>query len=143
MKPVETHESYVRDEDVQRPPDRQFGVVFAVVFAIIAVWPLLRGHSVRWWSVGAAALFVALTALAPRALAPLNLLWFRLGLLLQREEVLFEQRGHLVQRVTPIGLVLRALGKTPLRLRFDPAAPTYWIDRRPPGPAGTTMPNQF
>jgi len=45
--------------------------------------------------------------------------------------------------VTPIAFLLRALGKDPLRLRFDPAAPTYWLDRRPPGPSGESMPNQF
>jgi len=45
--------------------------------------------------------------------------------------------------VTPIGLLLRALGKDPLRLRFDGTAESYWIDRRPPGPAGHTMSKQF
>jgi hypothetical protein len=45
--------------------------------------------------------------------------------------------------VTPIGLVLRVLGKDPLRLRFDREAESYWIERRPPGPAGPTMSKQF
>jgi hypothetical protein len=45
--------------------------------------------------------------------------------------------------VAPIGLVLRLLGKDPLRLRFDPDVRTYWIERQPPGPAPETMTNQF
>jgi hypothetical protein len=45
--------------------------------------------------------------------------------------------------VTPIGLLLRAFGKDLLNLRFDRAAKTYWIDRRPPGPLPDTMRRQF
>jgi hypothetical protein len=45
--------------------------------------------------------------------------------------------------VTPTALIMRLAGKDPLRLRFDPEARTYWIDRRPPGPEPQTMRNQF
>ena len=45
--------------------------------------------------------------------------------------------------VTPTGLVMRMLGKDLLRLRFDPQAKSYWIERRPPGPAPETMKDQF
>jgi hypothetical protein len=143
MKALETHESYVRDEEVQRPPDRQFGIVFTVVFTIVAVWPLVRGNSIRWWSVGVAAVFLVIAAIAPRLLAPLNAVWLWIGLLLHRCVSPIVLGLVFFSTVTPIGLVLRALGKDPLRLQFDPKAPTYWIDRRPPGPSGTTMPNQF
>ena len=43
----------------------------------------------------------------------------------------------------PIGLLLRLFGKDPLRLRLDPAAQSYWIEREPPGPAADSMTNQF
>jgi hypothetical protein len=45
--------------------------------------------------------------------------------------------------VAPIGLLWRVLGKDPLRLRFDPRAASYWIERRPPGPEPETFTNQF
>jgi hypothetical protein len=45
--------------------------------------------------------------------------------------------------ITPVGLLARLAGKDFLRLKFDPAAPTYWIERRPPGPKPETMRNQF
>jgi hypothetical protein len=45
--------------------------------------------------------------------------------------------------LTPVALVLRRLGKDPLRLRIDRTASTYWIERRPPGPAPSTMRQQF
>jgi len=45
--------------------------------------------------------------------------------------------------VTPVGFVMRLLGKDPLRLKYAPAAPSYWIDRSPPGPDPETMRRQF
>ena len=44
---------------------------------------------------------------------------------------------------TPTGLVMRALGKDPLRLKHDPDARSYWIHRDPPGPERESMRNQF
>jgi hypothetical protein len=45
--------------------------------------------------------------------------------------------------VLPTGLVMRALGKDPLRLKRQPDANSYWIERRPPGPAPKSMKDQF
>jgi hypothetical protein len=45
--------------------------------------------------------------------------------------------------VAPIGLLMRMAGKRPLPLGFDPAAPSYWIKRDPPGPLPGSMKNQF
>jgi hypothetical protein len=139
----ESHESYSHDEEVQRPPDRQFGLVFTAVFLLIGAWPLLWGRPVRWWSLGLAAAFLVAALAAPGLLAPLNRVWLKLGLLMHKVVSPVVLGLVFFSTVTPIGLLLRALGKDPLRLRFDPAAPTYWIERRPPGPSGQSMPKQF
>ena len=89
------------------------------------------------------ALFLAAALLAPRVLAPLNQLWLRFGLLLHKVVSPVVLSLVFFSTVTPIGLLLRRLGKDPLRLRFDPDAPTYWIERRPPGPSGDSMPKQY
>jgi predicted membrane metal-binding protein len=143
MRPNESHEDYTRDEDVARPPDRQFGLVFTAVFGVIGAWPLLGGRPVRWWSLGLAAAFLLAALVAPRILAPLNQIWLRFGLLLHKCVSPIILGLVFFSTVTPIGFLLRWLGKDPLRLRFDPDATTYWIERRPPGPAGRSMPNQF
>ena len=36
--------------------------------------------------------------------------------------------------ITPVGFLMRLFGKDPLRLRRDPAAASYWIEREPSGP---------
>jgi hypothetical protein len=143
VKANDSHESYAREEEVKGPPDRQFGLVFTVVFAILAFWPVIWGRPVRWWSAALSAVFLTASLVAPRILAPLNRVWLWIGLLLHKCVSPIVLGLVFFSTVTPIAFLLRALGKDPLRLRLDPAAPTYWLDRRPPGPSGESMPNQF
>lgn len=137
------HESLQRERQVEGSSNRSFGIVFAVVFAIIALFPLLFGGALRWWSVVIALAFLALALLAPATLAPLNRIWMRFGLLLHKivSPIVLGIMFFLV--VTPIGLLMRATGKDPLRLRLDKSARTYWIDRTPPGPKPESLTDQF
>jgi hypothetical protein len=43
----------------------------------------------------------------------------------------------------PFAIVLRSMGKDPLRRRREPAASTYWMARSPPGPTPESMASQF
>ena len=45
--------------------------------------------------------------------------------------------------IVPAGLVMRALGRDPLRLRLQPGTDSYWVARESPGPLPTTMNRQF
>ena len=137
------HESFARDEPVQSSSHRTFGLVFAVVFAVIGLLPWVFGGPVRVWSIAVGAAFAAVAWLWPAALAPLNRVWTRFGLLLHRlvSPVVLGVMFFLV--VTPTGLIMRALGKDPLRLRFDRGARSYWIVRQPPGPAPDSLNHQF
>ena len=44
---------------------------------------------------------------------------------------------------TPFALVLRFIRRDALRLRLNPDAESYWIDRRPPGPEPSSMSNLY
>jgi hypothetical protein len=137
------HESFERDAPVQGSSNRTLGLVFAAVFAIVGVLPLVFGGAVRLWSLAVAGVFLAIALAAPALLGPLNRLWTRFGLLLHRivSPVVLGIMFFLV--VTPIGLVMRALGKDLLRLRFDKGARSYWLDRTPPGPPPESLSDQF
>jgi hypothetical protein len=135
------HEDLKRDDAPKPSSDRGFGMVFAAVFAIVGCWPLLDGAAPRLWALAIAAAFLAATWLAPRTLGPLNRLWTRFGLLLARVMNPLVLGLLFYGVVTPMGLVMRMLGKDPLRRRFEPGAQSYWIERRPPGPA--PMSRQF
>lgn len=142
-EPQGFHEKFDRAGDVKAGSERAFGAVLGAVFLLIALWPLLEGAGLRLWALALAALFLAAAALAPGALAPLNRIWFRFGMLLHRIVSPLAMALLFYLTVTPTALILRLAGKDPLRLKFDRAAKSYWIERAPPGPAPETMRNQF
>ncbi len=123
--------------------DRAFGLVFAAVFLVVALYPLLDSGGARAWSLGVSASFLLIAIVAPRLLAPLNRAWFRFGLLLHAivSPVALGIIFFLV--VTPMGLLARLFGKVPLALDFEPSKESYWVRRTPPGPAPDSLDNQF
>jgi predicted membrane metal-binding protein len=132
-----------RSTDEIRSSDRGFGLVFAGFFALVALWPLWRGGSARLWALVVAGAFLTTALSWPALLAPMNRAWTQIGLLLHRIVNPIVMGIIFYGAITPLGLVMRWAGRDPLRLRRDPGASTYWIERRPPGPAPETMANQF
>ena len=138
-----THEDFNRQEDIKPSSERSFGLVVAGFFLVVSFWPLVRGGSIRWWALGIAAVFVVLALLWSAPLVPLNKWWTKLGILLYRVVNPIVLGVLFYATVTPIALLMRMLGKDPLRLRRDPDTASYWIDRTPPGPAPESMNKQF
>jgi hypothetical protein len=138
------HEDFSRAEDLEGSSDRSFGIVMAVFFTVVAILPALHGQllSIRWWAAALAAVFLALALLWSEFLRPLNRLWQKLGLLLSKIVGPIVLSLVFFAVVTPVGLLMRALGKDPLRLDRNTST-TYWIVREPPGPEPESMKNQF
>jgi hypothetical protein len=141
--PPQFHEQLDRPEEVKGSSDRSFGLTFAVVGAIIALWPLLHGASPRWWLLAVAAVLAAVSLTVPHVLHPLNRIWLKIGLLLNRIVSPIVLGIIFYGVLTPLGAAMRLGGKDPLRLRFEKDAASYWIVREPPGPAPKSMTRQF
>lgn len=137
------HENLGRGGETKGSSDRGFGLVFAAVFAVVALWPLTGDGGVRLWSLGVAAGFALVALARPRLLAPLNRVWTRFGLLLHRVVNPLVTGLIFYGTVTPVGLIMRALGKRPIATGFDRDAESYWVRRDPPGPEPDTMTRQF
>jgi len=144
MKPS-FHEDFSRADEVKSGSDRGFGLTVGGILLLIA---LVRAYfyGLGWVQYGLGGIGVALLGLgllAPGSLRGLNRAWMKLGL------ILFKVVNPIVlaliygTTMVPIGLVMRAIGHDPLRLKLDPKADSYWIPRDPPGPAPETMINQF
>lgn len=128
---------------VEMGSDRSFGLVFAAVFAIVALLPLKDGGEPRLWAGAIAAAFLVAAFVFPKALKPLNKLWFLIGMALHHVVTPLVMGLLFFVTVTPIALVMRVMGKDPLRLNRDGKAASYWINRTPPGPAPDSMRRQF
>jgi hypothetical protein len=127
-----------------RSSERSFGVTFAAVFAVVGFWPLVFRFEVpRWWALVISLAFLTTAFVAPRLLVPLNVLWFKFGMLLHQIVNPILMALIYYGAVVPMGLVLKMAGKDLLRLKWDQAAKSYWIARDPPGPAAGTMTKQF
>ena len=115
----------------------------AGAFTVAGLFPLLDGGAPRWWALAVAGAVLAAALVKAELLAPFNKVWIKIGLVMHRivSPVVLALLFYGV--VTPTGLIMRALGKDPLRLRFDRNAESYWIRRDPPGPDPESMKNQF
>jgi hypothetical protein len=140
---MNTHEELTRKHAVRGSSDRAFGLVFAIFFVLVGLTPLRKHHPVRPWALAVSVLFLAIATLRPGWFHPLNQAWIKLGLLLGRivNPIVMGLLFYLV--VAPMALIFRLFGKDPLRLSLSAAVPSYWIERRPPGPLPETMSNQF
>ena len=119
--------------------NKSFGIVFFVFFLIIATYPLINGESIRPWAIILSVIFLILGLLNSKILTPLNLLWFKFGILIGRfvSPIVMGLVFFLV--VTPTGLIMRLLKKDLLRLKKNNRN-TYWITRHV---SKSDMKNQF
>ena len=125
--------------DVKISSNRSFGVVFFIVFLLIALYPVINKEEIRVWSLIVSLIFLVLGLLNSKILNPLNQIWFKFGILLGRIISPLIMAIIFFFVVTPIGLIMRALRKDILNLRYN-TKKTYWIEKTGPK---SKMKNQF
>lgn len=114
-----------------------FGLLFLLFFGIVGgiVWfntKSLRAPAIIW---STAAVIVIVYYAAPQVRRPLYLVWMYAAL------PLGWIMSHLVLAaifygvITPIGLLMRLLGKDPMQRKIDRTATTYWTEHHPGGDA--------
>ena len=122
------------------PSNRNFGIVFFVVFLIISLYPLTLDEGLAKWPLVISIIFLALGLINSKILTPLNRLWFKFGIFLGRiiSPIIMGLIFFLV--VTPIGLIMRLFGKDVLNLKLNKKKSSYWIEKVGPK---SKMNNQF
>ena len=126
-------------DDIKIGSNRSFGIVFFVVFLIIATYPLINGDELRLWSLIISIVFLFLGLFNSKILNPLNKLWFKFGIFLGKIISPLVMGIIFFLVVTPIGLLMRLLNKDLLNLRFNNNG-SYWIEKTEPK---SKMKNQF
>ena len=109
--------------------NKSFGIVFFTVFLIIAIWPLLNGYEIRYWSLIISIVFLLLGILNSKILTPLNKIWFKIGILLGNviSPIVMSIIFFLV--VTPTSFIMKILGKDLLNLKKN-TKNSYWIKKQ-------------
>ena len=126
-------------DNVKISSNRSFGIVFFVVFLLVALYPLINGHDLRLWSLLLSLIFLILGLINSKILTPLNKIWFKFGVFLGKVISPLIMGVIFFIVVTPIGLIMRALGKDVLNLKYNKNK-TYWIEKSGPK---SKMKNQF
>ena len=119
----------MKKDQVKVSSNRSFGFLFFVVFFVISLWPLKSQGDLRLWTLILSLVFLVLGVLNSKFLTPLNKLWIKFGIFL----------GAIVSPIvmgiiyfiilTPIGALMRFLGKDLLKINKSKSLTTYWINR--------------
>ena len=120
--------------------NRNFGLVFFVIFLIVALWPLKYEEDIRLWSLVISIIFFILGVINSKLLTPLNKLWFKFGILLGSIVSPIIMGIVYFTVVTPTGVLMRLLGKDLLKTTKTKSISTYWMKR---DKKQTSMKKQF
>jgi hypothetical protein len=118
----------LKNDKIKISSNRSFGIVFFVVFFIIAIFPLLNDGNIRIWSVVLSIIFLILGLMNSSILYPLNKIWFKFGILLGKFVSPIVLGIIFFFVVTPIGILMKVLGKDLLSLKNNNEK-SYWIKR--------------
>jgi len=108
---------------------REFGLTIGIVILVLGGFAMWRGKTTAPYLLTAGAAFIVLGLTIPAILKPLQKMWMGLGIVL----------GFFVSRVilsilfygvmTPIGFIMKMLGKDLLDERIDKTKASYWHER--------------
>ena len=139
MKNKNILDNQMPNDNIKIGSNKSFGIVFSIVFVLISLYPLLYGDSIRIWFLAISLAFLILGLVNSKILTPLNKAWFKFGIFLGKivSPIIMGIIFFLV--VSPIGFIMRILGKDVLNLKFN-ANKSYWIEKTGPK---SKMKNQF
>ena len=108
--------------------NKSFGILFFIVFLLIAIWPLINSESIRIWSIIISTLFLILGITNSKILTPLKRGWIKLGEILGKVVAPIIMGFIYFIIITPIGILMRLFGKDLLNIKLNKNK-SYWIKR--------------
>ena len=126
-------------QKIKLPSNKNFGIVFFIVFLIISLWPLLSQNEIRIWSLIVSCIFLILGIFNSKLLLPLNKIWFKFGIFLGNFIAPIVMGIVYFMVVTPTGLIMKMLGKDLLNLKKNNKS-SYWIEK---DNSNNNLKNQF
>lgn len=121
---------------------RQFGLLVGSVFAVVGLWPLVfRSEPPRLWAMILGSLLIVLGGIVPQSLKQVHGGWMKIGHVLGaiNTRIILGIIYYLL--ITPMGLVMRLMGKDSMHRTLAKETTTYRVVRAPRSPQH--MRNQF
>ena len=119
--------NYVRGNK-KKSNTRSFGILFCIVFLLIAIWPLISSNHIRYWAIILSITFLILGIVNSKLLSPLKDYWIKLGEILGKVIAPIVMSLVFFIILTPIGIILRIFGKDLLKLKKNKKS-SYWLSR--------------
>ena len=118
----------MKNQKIKIGTNKSFGIVFSIVFLIIAFWPLVNGNEINYWSLAISIVFLILGLTNSNILTPLNKIWFKFGLLLGNVVAPIVMGIIFFLVVTPTSIIMKIIGKDLLNLKKNNNN-SYWIEK--------------
>ncbi len=125
--------------DINKSSNKSFGIVFFIFFLIISIYPLFKNENIIIWSLIFSLIFLFLGLLNSRILTPLNILWFKFGILIGKLVSPIVMGIIFYGIVTPTSIIMKLFGKNLLDLKKSNKK-SYWIEK---SKVKSKMRNQF
>ena len=108
--------------------NKSFGILFFIVFLLIAIWPVFTSESIRVWAIIFSLIFLVLGIINSKLLTPFKKIWIKLGEILGKFIAPIVMGFIYFLIITPIGLFMRLIRKDLLSIKFHKEK-SYWIKR--------------
>ena len=108
--------------------NKSFGILFFIVFLLIAIWPVFTSESIRVWAIILSLIFLVLGIINSKLLTPFKKIWIKLGEILGKFIAPIVMGFIYFLIITPIGLFMRLIRKDLLSIKFHKEK-SYWIKR--------------
>ena len=132
----------MKSDKIKIGSNKSFGIVFFIFFVLVSLYPLIYEKNINFYFLIVAFIFLFLGVVNSVLLTPLNLIWFKLGILLSKffSPIIMSIIFFLV--VTPISIIARIFKKDFLILdkTKNNNKNSYWVNKEK---YDTTMKNQF
>ena len=118
----------MKNQKIKIGSNKSFGIVFSIVFLVIAFWPMLNGNEINYWLLAISIVFLILGLINSKILTPLNKIWYKFGILLGNVVGPIVMGIIFFLIVTPTSIIMKLLGKDLLNLKKNNNN-SYWIEK--------------
>ena len=118
----------MKNQKIKIGSNKSFGIVFSIVFLVIAFWPMVNGNEINYRSLAISIVFLILGLINSKILTPLNKIWYKFGILLGNVVGPIVMGIIFFLIVTPTSIIMKLLGKDLLNLKKNNNN-SYWIEK--------------